>query len=66
MSKKVKLLVDVPFVEENGLSAGTIAETVDVPRLLKKPNEELWVKGKDGEDYRIFSHEWEDAPEEGA
>lgn len=57
--KKVELLNDIPFVEESKLVAGRVCETVEAPRLIKKPmGNEVWVKGDDGDDYRIYEHEY--------
>jgi hypothetical protein len=59
---KVELLNDIPFTSENGLTTGKVVNVVEVPRLLTKPmGEEIWVRGDDGEDYRIFPHEWKEA-----
>lgn len=56
---KVELLNDIPFVNENGLATGRVVEVVESPRLLNKPmGTDIWVKGDDGEEYRVFPHEW--------
>lgn len=62
MSKptKIRLLNDIPFAEENGLTTGKTKDVIESPRLIKKPmGKELWVRGDDGDDYRIYEHEYE-------